>query len=80
MPLITAFKKSATNKGKVQPTEVEAIYKIVEVEDGKSLFQIDTGGSANRENPGKQSQTFQLSRASAEVLWRLLGRHYGFKS
>lgn len=78
MPLISGFEKATTGKGKVQPTEVVAKYKIVEVEDGKSLFQIDTGGSADRENPGKQSQTFQLSRSSAEALWRLLGSHYKF--
>lgn len=78
MPLVTGFEKIETTRGSKQPTEVTATYKIVEGQDGMSLFQIDTGGSAHRQNPGKQSQTFQLSRESAKELWVLLGKHYGF--
>lgn len=79
MPRVIGFSQAATRRGKVQPTEVTASYRIVEIEDGKSLFQIDTGGSEDRQNPGKQSQTFQLNRESAKLLWKLLGDHYGFQ-
>ena len=74
----TSFEKVETTSGSRQPTEVTAKYKIVPVEDGESLFQIDTGGSADRQNPGKQSQTLQLSRESAKELWTLLGNHFRF--
>ncbi len=80
MPLITRFERVETTRLSRQPTDVIASYKIVPIEGGEVLFQIDTGGSQHRENPGKQSQTIQLSRQSAEELWRLLGRQYGFRA
>lgn len=78
MPVVTHFKKVETTRSAKQPTEVVATYKIVTAQDGKSFFQIDTGGSKARLNPGKQSQTIQLTRESAKELWSLLGDHYGF--
>ena len=78
MPLITSFERKETKEGKLQPTQVIAEYKVFE-RDGKRVFQIDTGGSSNRENPGKQSQTIQLSEESGRVLWRLLKDTYGFR-
>jgi hypothetical protein len=33
-----------------------------------------------RAKPGKQSQTIQLSKESAEQLWRILGKEFGFKA
>jgi hypothetical protein len=78
MPVVTQFKRVETTRSAKQPTDVVATYKIVTTQDGKSLFQVDTGGSKSRQNPGKQSQTFQLTRESAKELWNLLGSHYGF--
>jgi hypothetical protein len=80
LPLVTQFEKVATTRGSIQPTRVVATYKIVNVEDGRKIFQIDTGGSTDRQNPGKQSQTFQLDEKSASALWKLLGETFGFKS
>lgn len=77
MPLITGFERKLTKTGSLQPTQVVAGFKVFE-RDGRSIFQIDTGGSATRENPGKLSQTFQLSETSAHKLWKLLSETYGF--
>ena len=78
MPLISGFVRLETSSGSVQPTRVEASYKVIDAKDSSPIFQINTGGSATRENPGKMSQTFQLDRKSAEELWHPLGETYNF--
>ena len=40
--------------------EVEATYCWFSDDDGQRYLQIDTFGSKDRENPGKQSQSIQL--------------------
>jgi len=42
------------------------------------VVQIDTNGSADRANPGKQSQTIQLGREAARGLFDILRRTYDF--
>lgn len=78
MPVVTQFEKVETTRSAEQPTKVVATYKIVSIPGGETFFQIDTGGSKDRQNPGKQSQTIQLTRKSAKELWVLLGDHYKF--
>ena len=41
-------------------------------------LQIDTYGRADRENPGKLSQSIQLDRESALVLFELLKKEFDF--
>lgn len=81
MPLITKFDPTEPKrKPSVQPTHIPALYKVFEDADGfGQIFQIDTLGSPNREKPGAQSQTLQLTRSSAEELWKALGRTYQFR-
>jgi hypothetical protein len=65
--------------GKMQPTQVEAIVKIFETEGATRIVQIDTGGSTDRQNPGKQSQTIQFGRESAKQLFDIFRDTYGFE-
>lgn len=55
--------------------EIEASYSVFE-RDGRILLQIDSYGRATREVPGKKSQTFQLDREGAEVLFGILKREF----
>lgn len=65
-------------KGKLQPTQVIAHAKIFQT-DGHRIVQIDTFGSEDRENPGKQSQTLQFGKESARQLFDVLKDTYGFE-
>ena len=66
-------------KGKRQPSEVIGLVKVFELIEGRPIVQIDTNGSAERANPGKQSQTIQLGREAARELFDILKRMYDFK-
>lgn len=50
------------------------LYTVFSMEDGNKYFQIDTFGRAERENPGKISQSIQLDRAAASDLIAILVR------
>jgi hypothetical protein len=65
-------------KGKLQPSQVVSLVKIFELTEGRSVVQIDTNGSIDRANPGKQSQTIQLGREAARELFDILKRTYDF--
>ena len=77
MAWITSIETSA-GTGKVQPTQVVARVKIFSDQNGIPIVQIDTHGSADREKPGKQSQTLQLGRQAAQQLYRVLKDTYRF--
>jgi hypothetical protein len=77
MAWVTKF-ETRDGRGKLQPSEVVGLVKIFEVADGRRLVQIDTNGSADRANPGKQSQTLQLGREAAKELFDILKRTYDF--
>ncbi len=66
--------------GRPQPSQVTAFVKVFEVVEGQPIVQIDTLGSSGRDQPGKQSQTLQFDRKSAEQLYRILHDTYRFKS
>lgn len=63
--------------GKIQPTQVVAKVKVFDAGEGDNIVQIDTHGSGDRENPGKQSQTLQLGRERAVELVAILKKTYG---
>jgi len=67
------------SKGKLQPTQVIAIVKVFDTEGSTRIVQIDTHGSDERENPGKQSQTIQFGRESAKQLFDIFKNTYGFE-
>jgi hypothetical protein len=66
-------------KGKLQPSHVVGLVKIFEPTDSHPIVQIDTNGSDDRANPGKQSQTIQLGREAARELFDILKRTYDFR-
>jgi hypothetical protein len=51
--------------------------KVIRPDGAPPIVQIDTGGSADREHPGKLSQTLQLTRERAVELHAILARVYG---
>ncbi len=57
--------------------EIGATYSVFGIDD-KRIVQIDTYGSADREIPGKKSQTIQLDREGAENLFLILKNEFGF--
>jgi hypothetical protein len=65
-------------EGRRQPTEVVAFVKVFETQDSSPIIQIDTFGSEDRKNPGKQSQTLQFGREAAKELFDLLKQTYKF--
>jgi hypothetical protein len=77
MAWVTNF-ETRDGRGKLQPSKVVGLVKIFEATDGRFVVQIDTNGSADRANPGKQSQTIQLGREAAKELFDILRRTYGF--
>mgnify|MGYP007086373803 CR=1 FL=1 len=79
MALITAFQRKEQSNGQLQRTHVVGHYKVFSHAGQQKVLQIDTLGSEQREIPGKVSQTIQLSEESAQALWMILGREFGFK-
>lgn len=80
MALITSFQRKPQASGQLQRTNVVGHYKVFSQDGQKRILQIDTLGSEAREIPGKVSQTIQLSVESAEALWLILGKEFGFKA
>ena len=56
------------------PTEVDCAYKSFASPSGRRLLQFDTCGSAERENPGKASQTLQVDQSTARKLIEILSQ------
>jgi hypothetical protein len=72
MTLVLGFKKIELKRPKTHPTEVTAHWSELKGQDGSRLLQIDTRGSTERALPNKQSQTFQLTTATARELMAIL--------
>jgi hypothetical protein len=77
MAWVTHFERR-DGTGRLQPSRVVGLVKVFELPDRRSVVQIDTNGSADRANPGKQSQTIQLGREAAQELFDILKRTYDF--
>lgn len=60
----------------LHPTQVVGKYLIAE-HDGKKLLQLNTYGSAEREIPGKLSQTVQFGEVAAKQLLAVLKKEFG---
>lgn len=65
-------------KGRLQPSQGVAFVKVFEVEDSSPIIQIDTLGSEDRQNPGKQSQTLQFGKEAARQLFDILKQTHNF--
>jgi len=55
-------------------SEVECTYSIVQGSGGQRFLQIDTYGSADRQFPGKKSQSVRFSPEAIAQLRRILTR------
>jgi hypothetical protein len=75
MAVVTEFQELTTHQSRVHPTETECRWAAFEA-DGKQYLQLDTGGSDDRRNPGKVSQTLQSDREGAAKLLRILQRDF----
>lgn len=56
-------------------TEVECGWNAVSV-DGRTLLRLETYGSADREIPGKRSQSLELDEQAARELMTILKRSF----
>ncbi len=77
MAWVTSFERRE-GTGRLQPSRVVGLVKVFELPDRHPVVQIDTNGSADRANPGKQSQTTHLGREAARELFEILKRTYDF--
>ena len=80
MAVITSFEHVKGTNPARHRTEVDAKDFIFGGGRDGPIVQINTYGSAEREFPDKVSQTIQLDRKAAEILWKILGQEYGFKN
>ncbi len=70
MAVVTGFqKKLNAREPTLQPTTVVCHWSI---SSDRGLLQLDTFGSNERQIPGKQSQTLQLTTQTARELMRIL--------
>lgn len=66
MALITRYEQIPAKSGRRQSTTTCQWFATYR--DGGRVLQLDTGGSDDRKNPGKASQTLQLNQDSAAAL------------
>ena len=77
MALIKSFEHKSMDRNSIHGA-IEATYTTFE-RDGRRFIQVDNFGSAEREIPGKKSQTFQLDEKSARELFDILRDHFYFR-
>ena len=75
MALITKLEKANTDRARVHGP-VECTYMVFMSDRGQKIIQLYTFGSAGRENPGKQSQTIQLSETVIKQLMKICTREF----
>lgn len=78
MAVITRIDLEEAGQLKRHRTEIPARAFVFGEGASGPILQINTYGSSDRETAGV-SQTMQFDRNSAEQLWRLIGKTYGFK-
>ena len=77
MALIRAFEEKRRDRQSIHDA-IDATYAIFE-RDGRTFVQIDTYGRAEREMPGKISQSLQFDEKSARELFDILKDAFGFR-
>lgn len=78
MPIVTGFEPAGTQSVRLQPTRCICKFRVGRLTDGRRVLQLDTHGSSERQEQGKQSQTLQIPEAQARALWDLIGSQFGF--
>ena len=77
MAVVIGFqKKLGATEPRLQPTTVVCHWSISPDRGMGRLLQLDTVGSKQRQNPGKQSQTLQFTVESARELMRILTNEF----
>jgi hypothetical protein len=76
MALIRHIKPS-DRASKRSHSEVEATFCIVRDDEEGKCLQIDTYGSASRQDTGKVSQSIRLSPAALAELKQIIAEHFG---
>jgi hypothetical protein len=79
MAVITSFERTQGTNLKRHGTDVVGRVFVFGGGPNGPIFQINTYGSPDRQNPDQVSQTVQLERSAAHALWTMLGEEYGFK-
>lgn len=79
MPIVSGFEPAASQTVRLQPTQCLCKFRVGQLADGRRVLQLDTHGSSERQEQGKQSQTLQIAEAQARELWDLLGSQFGFR-
>lgn len=74
MAMINGFYENPMEQNSIHDG-LDASFTIFE-RDGASFLQIDTYGSDLRANPGKKSQSIQLSRESGLAMIELIKRTF----
>lgn len=75
MAFVRAFEAIEGGQSRLHPTEVVCGYRRVHSDRGW-LVQLDTYGSADRQIPGKVSQSLQLDDERARQLVAILRRSF----
>jgi hypothetical protein len=77
MALIKSFEHKAMDRNSIHDG-IGATYTTFE-RDGRKFIQVDSYGSAEREIPGKKSQSLQLDEKSARQLFDILRDCFHFR-
>ena len=77
MALIKGFEEKRRERRSIHDA-IDATYSVFE-RDGRAFIQIDTYGRAEREVPGKVSQSLQFDEKSARELFDILRGTFGFR-
>lgn len=75
MALISEFVERPSDRNRRNPSTTACGWRAFRA-GGETLLQLDTYGSADREIPGKVSQSIQLDRAAAEDLLKIITRAF----
>lgn len=70
MALVKRFQRKNMERNSIHD-EIEATYTVFE-NDSRIFVQIDSYGRAQREMPGKKSQTIQIDKNGALALVKIL--------
>jgi len=76
MAKVASFYEIRDRDGKPHRTTVECGYLVFKDGQQGTVLQLDTGGSASREFPGKTSQTLQLNETAVKDLMKILTRAF----
>lgn len=75
MALVTNIGKGTKNRYSIHK-KTECTYFILDAADDKKYLQLETDGSADRQIPGKVSQSIQFSPEAIRQLKEILSREF----